>query len=432
LLARKNEGAGVVVVARPLHFCADDHFSLGRRVEFMMCVPAVKLKVSGCDGEVLSFSRRWRRYTQSGSNMRMKRLLALGLDLFVTLVGLHSALAWDYEGHRVVNELALASLPTNFPSFVRTPEATERIAFLAGEADRWRNTPDLPLQHCQEPEHFMDMEELAQFGLKPEALPIFRYDFISELAAYRKTHPENFPAADSASDPAHKHSWVGLLPWVITENYGKLKSEFSYLKAFEQDGGTAEEIANAQANVLYTMGVMGHHVGDASQPLHTTIHHHGWKGENPHHYSTRESIHGWIDGGYFRKIGGANLKEMQSKLRPAQLVSINGRAAKPEEMFQAVMSFILEQHKLVEPLYQLDQEGKLSGEGEVGMQGRVFLEGQLMKSGQLLGDIWYSAWQQAPPDTFLKSQLVRRKGKEAPNPKSQAPEKPQSSSTKAE
>jgi hypothetical protein len=358
----------------------------------------------------------------------MKKTLACVSGLLV----LQSALGWDYEGHRIVNELALASLPTNFPGFVRTPETAERIAFLAGEADRWRNTPDLALQHCQEPEHFIDVEELAKYGLKPEALPIFRYDFISELAVFRKTHPENFPAAETGADPAHKYSWVGLLPWVITENYGKLKSEFSYLKAFEEDGGTAEEIANAQANVIYTMGVMGHHVGDASQPLHTTIHHHGWKAENPNHYSTRESIHGWIDGGYFRKIGGANLKELQSKLRSAQLVSLNGRSAKPEEMFQAIMTFILEQHKQVEPLYQLDLEGKLSGDGELGMQGRAFLEGQLMKSGQLLGDIWYSAWQQALPDTYLKTQLARRKGKELPSPKHQSSEKSHASSSKTD
>jgi hypothetical protein len=359
----------------------------------------------------------------------MKKMLVRGSGLFVLSIALQSALAWDYEGHREVNELALASLPTNFPGFVHTPENSERIAFLAGEPDRWRNTQDLSLQHCQEPEHFIDIEQLAQFDLKPEALPIFRYDFISELAAYRKTHPEAFPATNSVSDPAHKYLWVGLLPWAITENYAKLKSEFSYLKAFEEDGGTPEEIANARANAIYTMGVMGHYVGDASQPLHTTIHHHGWKGDNPHHYSTRESFHGWIDGGYFRKIGGANLKEMKGKLRPAELVSIDGRSAKPEEMFRATMTFILDQHKLVEPLYQLDQEGKLSGDGELGIQGRAFLEAQLIKSGQMLGDIWYSAWQQAQPDTYLKSQLARRK---APNHKPQTAEKPQTSSSKAE
>ena len=103
-----------------------------------------------------------------------------------------------------------------------------------------------------------------------------------------------------------------------------------------------------------------------------------------------------------------------------------------KETFQAIMSFILEQQKLVEPLYQLDQDGKLSGDGELGLQGRAFLEGQLMKSSQLLGDIWYSAWQQSPPDTYLKSQLARRKGKETQSPRHQVPEKSQTTSSRGE
>jgi len=340
----------------------------------------------------------------------MKKSL-LHAFLFTALfqLGSYPGLAWDYEGHRLVNQLALASLPTNFPSFVREPAAAERVAFLAGEPDRWRNTQDLPLKHLQEPDHYIDLEELGDYGLKPEMLPVFRYDFVAELALIRKAHPEKFPEPDAANNQAHLHGLVGLLPWAITENYGKLKSGFSCLKTFQEDGGTADEIANAQANIIYIMGVMGHYAGDASQPLHTTIHHHGWIGENPHHYSTSRGFHSWIDGGFFNKIGGAKAREMEGKLRPAQLVTINNRTARPEEMFQAVMAFIVEQHKLVEPLYKLDKEGKLSGEGEAGVEGRAFLEGQLMKSGQMLGDIWYSAWQQAPPDTFLKAQLAKRK-----------------------
>lgn len=340
----------------------------------------------------------------------MKRPSLRPLGLIVLLqFGVHLAWGWDYEGHRLVNQLALASLPTNFPSFVREPAAAERVAFLAGEPDRWRNTQDVSLRHFQEPDHYMDLEELTTYGLKAEMLPVFRYDFVAQLALARKAHPEKFPEAAAANDVAHTHGLVGLLPWAITENYGKLKSGFSYLKTFEGGGGTSEEIANAQANIIYIMGVMGHYVGDASQPLHTTIHHHGWVGENPHNYSTSRGFHSWIDGGYFSKIGGANFKGMESKLRPAQLVTINNRSAKPEEMFQAAMAFIVEQHKLLEPLYQMDKDGRLSGEGEKGMEGRAFLEGQLVKSGQMLGDIWYSAWQQAPPDTFLKAQLAKRK-----------------------
>ena len=344
--------------------------------------------------------------------MQMKKNAAYSLVFLAALNWITMpAQAWDYEGHRLVNQLALASLPTNFPGFVHEPQAAERVAFLAGEPDRWRNQrQELSLRNYQEPDHYIDLEELVHYGLKPDMLPIFRTDFISELAVYRKEHPEKFPAAEFANDEAHTRGLVGLLPWAIVENYGKLKSAFSCLKAFEEDGGTPEEIANAKANAVYIMGVMGHYVGDASQPLHTTIHHHGWKGENPIGYSTRPGIHSQVDS-YFVKTADETKAALQPKLRPAQLVSINGRSAKPEEMFQAVMLFLIDQQKLVEPLYKLDKEGKLFGEGEKSTEGRAFLEGQVLKSAQLLGNIWYSAWQQAPSDTYLKSQLAKRKSK---------------------
>jgi hypothetical protein len=343
-------------------------------------------------------------------NATMKRtLFAILSALALLLLTSRLALAWDYEGHRAVNELALASLPTNFPAFVRAPEAAERIAFLAGEPDRWRNIQDPPLRHYNGPDHYIDLEQLADYGLKPEMLPVFRYQFVAELALARNAHPEKFPAIDPAKNEDHTRELVGFLPWAIAENYAKLKSQFSYLKTFQESGGTPAEIANAQADIIYVMGVMGHYVGDASQPLHTTIHHHGWVGDNPHNYTTEGRFHSWIDGGYFSKVGGPDLKGMKAKLRPAQLAAIDGRPAKPEEMFQVAMGFVLGQNKLVEPLYQMEKDGRLSGEGETGLKGEEFLEAQLLKSGQLLGDIWYSAWQQAPPDTFLKRQLARRK-----------------------
>lgn len=316
-----------------------------------------------------------------------------------------TALAWDYEGHRVVNQLALGALPSGFPDFVRAPAVAERIAFLAGEPDRWRNTPDLPLAHLNEPDHYIDVEELATYGLTPESLPVFRDDFIAQLALIRKSRPNDFPPPDPTHDKAHTRQLVGLLPWAIAENYGKLKSGFSYLKAFQESGGTPEEIANAQANIVYVMGVTGHYVGDAAQPLHTTIHHHGWVGENPQHFSTNRSFHAWIDGGFFRKMHGADTKGMANKMRTAQVVTLKQHPAKPEEIFQAAMAFITEQRKMLEPLYQLEKEGKLSGEGT---EGKAFLEGQLVKGAQMLSDIWYSAWEQAPADNFLKEQLAKR------------------------
>src|SRR3990172_8168350 len=74
--------------------------------------------------------------------------------------------AWDYDAPRLINQLALASLPTNFPAFVRAPAAAERIAFLAGEADRWRNTPEeLSFSHATGPDHYFDLEDLDAVGI---------------------------------------------------------------------------------------------------------------------------------------------------------------------------------------------------------------------------------------------------------------------------
>jgi len=334
-----------------------------------------------------------------------KSLLLAGC---VALIG-QSVFAWDYEGHRLVNQLALASLPKDFPAFAVTPEARERIAFLAGEPDRWRNSPENSFKHASGPDHYFDLEDLALYDLKPAMLAPFRYDFMAQIAQARTAHPEKFAAIDAAKDADHTRALSGFLPWTMSECYSKLKSEFSYLKTFETAGGTPAEIANAQANIVYTMGVMGHYYGDAAQPLHTTMYFNGWVGANPNHYGTNHSIHSWIDGGFILKTHIADdLGAMEKKMRTAQAVTLNGQPASGEQVFSAMVSFIVEQNKLVETVYQMDRDHQFSGEGEAGLLGKPLIEGQLMKAGQLLGDVWFSAWQQAAPDDFLAKQLRRR------------------------
>ena len=313
--------------------------------------------------------------------------------------------AWDYEGHHAINELALASLPADFGGFTLKPAMKNRIAFLAGEPDRWRNVGDLPLKHSNGPDHYIDLEDLKLYGLTPETLPLMRYDFVAVIARERAAHPDKFPPIDPAKDADHTRELSGFLPWAITENYEKLKSCFSYLKAFQKYGGTPEEIANAQANIVYVMGVMGHFVGDGSQPLHTTMHFNGWVGDNPHGYTTNLKFHQWIDGGYFRQTGGIDVEKLVGKIHPAERIK---NAGQPDGMFRDAVSYIVEQNKLVGPLYELEKEGKLTGEGDKGLEGRPFLDGQLVKAGQMLGDIWYTAWLEAPEDQYLQRSLQER------------------------
>lgn len=331
-------------------------------------------------------------------------------------LGVGNVGAWDYEGHYVINQLALASLPADFPAFMLTPAGRERVAFLGGEPDRWRNSIDLPLRNVNPPDHYIDLEELKPYGLTPKTLPSLRYDFVSELAIARAMHPERFPAIDPAKDPDHTRGLVGFLPWAIVENFAKLKSCFSYLKTYQADGGTPEEVANAEANVIYVMGVMGHFVGDGSQPLHTTIHFNGWVGDNPHGYTTNPKFHAWIDGGFIARAG-IRFADLAPRARPAKVLATVPAAGERDAVFAGVMRYLRAQNERVVPLYELEKTGKLKADGSPGsFDGRGFIEEQLLRGGEMLGSIWLTAWRTAPPDQYLLSQLARRAGASGPPP----------------
>lgn len=338
----------------------------------------------------------------------MKPFRLLAVLLFTT--GVFSLQAWNYQGHRWVNQLALETLPPDFPTFVRTPEAAERIAFLSGEPDRWRNSPDLPLTHCNAPDHYLDLEYLADHGLSVSNLSHFRYEFTVQLANGRAKYPDRVHPVDPEKNEDRTRELIGFLPWTITEYYAKLKSAFSYLQAFEELG-TPEEIANAQANVIYLMGMMGHFIGDAVQPLHTTKHFNGWSGDNPKGYTTSRRFHSWIDGGFVAR-SGIVYEDLAKRMKPAKLLWQGNPKAKHPDIFPEVMAFFLEQHKLVEPLYQLEKEGKLDGSNP-GPEGKAFLMKQFVAGGQMLGTLWYTAWKEATHDTFLRAHLLDRQTKAA-------------------
>jgi hypothetical protein len=328
-------------------------------------------------------------------------LRSLGCALLISYP--FNSFSWDYEGHRIVNLLALRALGTNAPAFTSSPEGRERIAFLSGEPDRWRNTPDLPLKNAANPDHFFDVEGLEPYKMKPGDLPHFRYDFLRQCSVAHATAPANFPSIDPARDPDHTKWLAGFLPWTITEHYARLKSGFSYLKAY-QDGGTPEEILNAQQNTIYLMGVMGHFVGDAAQPLHSTIHYNGWVGQNPKGYTVAKTFHAWIDGGYIQKLG-LGVSDLEHGIRPAKLIWDDG--AKHKDVFLESVAFIGEQHKLVETLYDLEKGKKLFNK-EPG-EGRDLIVQQLRRGAEFLTDLWLTAAKEAPPDDFLINQLSRRK-----------------------
>lgn len=306
-----------------------------------------------------------------------------------------------------MNRVALAALPADFPSFVHEPAAAERIAFLSGEADRWRNMADLPLKHCASPDHYFDYEQVARAGLDVKSMPDLRYVFMAQFAKGRAANAGAFPVIDPQKNAECTAEWPGFAPWAITEYYIKLKSAFSYLKIY-QEIGTPEEVANAKANIIYIMGVMGHYVGDCSQPLHLSVHHNGWVGDNPRGYTIWPGFHAWIDGGFANKAG-IKAEEILPGVTPAMPLAMSAVPGGRDPMFAAVIDYITAQHSFVEPLYQLEKSGALKADVPDFTVGKKFIQDRLLVGGQELAAIWLTAWKNAGPDEYLRGQLEKRR-----------------------
>jgi hypothetical protein len=304
---------------------------------------------------------------------------------FLLMVPL-AAQAWNYTGHRIVTAVAVASLPDDFPAFARSTVAGERAQFLSGEPDRWRNQRDAALRHINEPDHYFDLELLEDYGLTPETLPELRNDLIGRIYIEQARDPEKYPPPEPGAYDPRVRNLFGLLPYSINENYLKLKSTFATLAWLNAIGASESDIADAQQNAIYHMGILSHFVGDGAQPLHVTIHHHGWVGDNPNGFTRNPQFHSWIDGGFIA-VSGITFDGIKDRVRPAALVWPGKTAAQDANAFPVIVDYLVGTHQLVEPLYTLRKKKKLLEE-DPSPEGKAFIEEQLLRGGQFLGDLY--------------------------------------------
>lgn len=266
------------------------------------------------------------------------------------------AYGWGNEGHRIINHLAAANLPSDVPLFLRSEGAISEIEYLGPEPDRWRSPAEPELNAAQAPEHFIDLELADALG----PLSHRRFDF--EAAAFASgQRPEK----------------IGLQPWEAIEIWERLKAafrEYRDLSAKHQDTHGVE-----QAVVFYA-GWLGHYVGDASQPLHTTIQYNGWTGPNPNGYSTAHTIHWQFEGTFV----GANLHPSDVQPRMTSVHPLEG------DVFADYVAYLRLSSKYVEKVYQIEKEGGFTGQGT--QESRDFTADRLAAGASMLRDMIYSAW----------------------------------------
>jgi hypothetical protein len=292
-------------------------------------------------------------------HMRKAPFIPTLIVLSSFLVPTSVAHAWGNEGHRIINHLAAASLPSDVPSFLRSDNAISELEYLGPEPDRWRSPAEPELNAAQAPEHFIDLELADALG----SLPHRRFDF--EAAAFASgQRPEK----------------IGLQPWQATEVWERLKAalrEYRNLSAAHQD------TRNVELAAIFYAGWLGHYVGDASQPLHTTIQYNGWTGPNPNGYTTEHTIHWQFEGVFV----AANLHapDVQPRMTAPQVLQ--------GDVFDDYMVYLRQTSKYVEKVYQLEKVGGFTGQGT--QESRDFTADRLAAGASKLRDMIYSAWLQS-------------------------------------
>src|SRR5262245_40519783 len=251
------------------------------------------------------------------------RLLA---RCFLLLVVPVSAAAWGEKGHLMINRIAIDAASPKLPEFMNA--AREQMIYNGYEPDRWREERRSAMNTAQAPDHFFNSEEWGVIStIEPD-----RYAFMEKVAARKILLVR-----------------IGYLPYAILENYEKLVNAFR----FWRNAKTPEARESARANAVYVAGVMGHYVGDGSQPMHLSIQYNGWldNSPNPKNFTKDRMFHNRYETAYVN--AAIDISAVRPKVQSPQ------RLANVWDSFKQHLTLSFAE---LEATYELEKTGEFNPE----------------------------------------------------------------------
>lgn len=283
----------------------------------------------------------------------------------VAAPGTVNARFWGEPGHRIIGDLAAASLPDQMPKFFR--DARAQLSYLNPDPDRWRDRTesnlDPALSDFQTPEHFIDLEYVPPNGL----MAANRYAFIDSL---------------------HKHgvsiTTPGFLPYRMLELTQSLRVQFRLWRA-EKDSSVRRMI---EQRIINDAGLLGHYVGDGSNPHHTTKHYDRWvDADNPKGFTTVAGFHSRFESRYVQ----ANIKGTDV----APLIPATANVIQPVR--QGIWNYLQTTYTQLDRLYTLDKIEAYGPETK-GAEHKRFAAERLAAGATMLRDLWWTAYVTSGPE----------------------------------
>ena len=280
------------------------------------------------------------------------------LLLFSLLVSsAEQARAWGFYGHRLLNRLAVYTLPPEMLPFFKA-----NIDYLTNNATR----PDSrrTVVPTEAPRHFLDVDAYGD----------------SALTSHGRGLPRAYADAVAlvgGEDSLLRH---GIVPWQVARMKGQLTEAF---KAQDTD------------NILRLAADMGHYVADACVPLHTTRNYNG-------QLTNQRGIH-------------ALWESRLPELNATGYDLLTGQAPYLERPTEAAWAAVERAHAALDSVFIIEQQltAELSEDRKYGYEqrgrqtirtySREFsqayhqrlngqVERQLRYAARLIGAFWYTCW----------------------------------------
>jgi hypothetical protein len=322
---------------------------------------------------------------------RLRILVSVLLSACVLLVPPRApAFAWGATGHEFVSGLAAEAFPEELPAFLRAPAVVPDIAVLGRELDRSKGSGD-PHDAERDAGHFVHIDDDGLVGgvLALEALPVTREAYNTALSTKGKTQYN-----------------TGYLPYAIVDGWQQLVKDFGYWRAASIGAKTAvsaddrawfdADRKRRETILIRDLGVWSHYAGDASQPMHVSVHVNGWGPyPNPQGFSTSRTERVDYQSTFVRaRINRADVKR--------EVVPYRACACTIWDRMRAV---ILESHRTIVPFFELEKQGAFKGDAKAGI---AFTNTRIASGASSVRDMVVDAWRASTDTNVGYPQILLR------------------------
>lgn len=298
--------------------------------------------------------------------------------------------AWGVRGHTLANLAAVERIPEDGPVFLKAQKAY--IGHLGIIPDTWRSVTEPYLRISEDANHSWYTEG---FDFIPE-LPRSRTEFILRV------YDEYLRVVKSDPDRAKLLNirYTGLEAYSTIEGYERMKAGmrlYRHVADSDQHGFAniaklyaaispvfqdAAQVKQMLANdIAFYMGWVGHYAADAAMPLHDSIHHDGWSGDNPKGYTRDPNIHERFESQYLELIGATEADLLKYVPKDPRYL---------EDPWQATLKHSLEARNFVEDIYRLDLRDAFHKKDD--QEARELVSKRMAAGAAFLRDLAYTAW----------------------------------------